>query len=270
MRTKPSLAIWLAAGLTVAISAILFWPRLQPIDQGAEAITTYIKAKRELAERLGESLGATKSSTYRLITMIASYPIGAAVDPDNPADLLTENCIIPKDEWPGPTPWTDLPQMKVSQRIDLNAGLPAPVKTTLKGIVDAGARLDLQQAGEFRLSELSQVLLARDKFEQAIQIPKCQDSLTKPALLVRGVVSGKEFFSSTRALASGTDVKAWQDDLFKLRYDGSGAYELQDATAKPKFQVVTLVLPKERGEPSKLERPGDELVNHVERASLSQ
>jgi hypothetical protein len=243
----------------------------QPIEQGTDAISGYIAAKRELAERLGTSLGATRSSSYRLMALVGpSYPIGAAVDPENTADIITEKCVIPLAKLPkAPTPWTDLPIAKASRRIDLNASAPLPLKKALKGAIDAGARLDLVTGTEFGLSELSQILIPQDVFEQAVKEPSCDKSLgDRLALLVRGVISGKEVFASMRKVTAGTGVKVWKNNLFDARYDDSGAFELRDAVVKPKFYVVTLRLPPTRGEPVEFRRPSDNIADKAAAASM--
>src|SRR5260221_9929420 len=91
---------WIAAAVLVLPALAACSERQEvrkPLQQGADMIITYIVAKRELADRLGEALGANRSSKYRLMALVGpSYPIGAAVDPENTIDIITEKCVPPK------------------------------------------------------------------------------------------------------------------------------------------------------------------------------
>ena len=154
----------------------------KPLQQGADMIITYIVAKRELADRLGEALGANRSSKYRLMALVGpSYPIGAAVDPENTIDIITEKSVLPKSALAKePTPWADFPTAKASRKIDLNASAPIPLRNALKNAVDAGAKFDFRTASEFGLVELSQILVPQDQFEKAMAAPRCAQALPDP------------------------------------------------------------------------------------------
>ena len=261
---------WIAATVLVLPALAACSERQEvrkPLQQGADMIITYIVAKRELADRLGEALGANRSSKYRLMALVGpSYPIGAAVDPENTIDIITEKCVLPKSALAKePTPWADFPTAKASRKIDLNASAPIPLRNALKNAVDAGAKFDFRTASEFGLVELSQILVPQDQFEKAMAAPRCAQALPdRSALLVRGVVYGKEVFASSHQLGASANVKLWKNDTFTASYDDSGAYELRDASRRPKFYVVTLLPPRTRGEAPEFQRPPDEVADKAD------
>ena len=81
---------------------------------------------------------------------------------------------------------------------------------------------------------------------------------------MRGVVYGKEVFASSHQLGAGANVKLWKNDTFTASYDDSGACELRDASRRPKFYVVTLLLPRTRGEAPEFQRPPDEVADKAD------
>src|SRR5258706_13581188 len=91
---------WIAAAVLVLPALAACSERQEvrkPLQQGGDMIITYIVAKRELADRLGEALGANRSSKYRLMALVGpSHPIGAAVGPEHKSHIITEESGLPK------------------------------------------------------------------------------------------------------------------------------------------------------------------------------
>jgi hypothetical protein len=208
----------------------------------SDSLATYMQTKRGFAEELGKQLGMS-ADKYRIVAVTGpQWKVGTALDPQNPASEITRACIVKSENLPESLPWAGLPEYTTTQTIDFAAGVPTGVANVFKRAVDANVSLDWQRGGRYALRDLSQVVLAEDEFLNALLSDSCGNGLKgKKALLVRGVISGKELFGSTNKLAPGAAVKVQDFDVLKLTYVNSESYELEDKEKSAKFFVFTLI-----------------------------
>ena len=219
----------------------------QPIDDSAKAASDYITAKRSYAQALSRALQISDSSTYRLVAVIGpEWKIGDAIDPNNPLNPLTYRCQWKPADIPAATPWTDLHGVSATSNINFSLGLPTGVVAALKS-TSAGINFTSQTTGKYSLTGLSGPIIGQDDFETALNTEPCKSARVNPALIIRGVVSGIETFSSNKSIDAGGKITTLNIDVFNLKYVDSNTYEISDKTAAPKFYLLTLDTPNTRG-----------------------
>jgi hypothetical protein len=209
----------------------------------ADAMVSYLEAKRKFAEKFAEGLGIKQTDKYRLVAVIGpQWKVGDALDPENLLSEITDKCVVPSDQLPELVPWSGLPEYASDRTVDFSAGVPAEVAKAFKSPIVAALHIKWQQGGRFLLKDLSQVVLPENSFLDAVGREVCGNGLKgKSALFVRGVISGKEVFGSARTLSDGGNVQVKDVELLKLKYEDSEKYELEDRDRAPKFFVITLV-----------------------------
>ena len=240
----------------------------KPIQKAGDAAADYITAKRSYAQALSKALGVSDASNYRLVAVTGpEWKIGDAIDPLNPLNPLSYACEWKAAAIPASTQWTDLPGVSGTSTINFSLGLPTGVVKAFKSTaVTAGINVNSESTGNYSLTGLSGPIIAQDDFEKALKTGACKDSRDTAALLVRGVISGVEIFSSKKSLDAGGNVHVASIEVFNLKYDDSKNYELSDKTAAPKFYLVTLDTPSERGTTASggLRAPPGEIIQTIE------
>jgi len=254
----------------------------KPFDSVRENLKTYVQAKKEYAAALSEQV-AKQSDHYRLALIVGpQYPIGAALNTTNPADLVTSDCVIPKEDLKKrgvlDVPWTPFPEYKLSQVISFNTGLPAGIVKALNKNISANANLKLDDSGRFVWREISQNLMPEKDFERHLASKECQAGLQdNQALIVRGVVSAKETFGSKGIVDTGAKLSFLKDEVFSFRYTDDGSYELEETDASPKLHVLTVYMGSVRsasGDPAQvkvmLQAPSGQLLQKLETSAASK
>lgn len=227
-----------------------------PVDPTAPITTTtgklisYFQAKDDLAATLQQTLGGTQgSASYRLIAINGpAYPVGALVSIDNPLDLESRDCVLSDGELPDAEAWSTMPSWSSNSSLDFGLGIPAMFRGAFlkaESSVDAGLKLD--RTGNYGINDLSQVFMSRQELRRALESPGCSEALKdaedSKAIFVRGIVYGRESLTSSRSFSGGVDAKVIEEPSgqFRLSYDRSGAFELSDDDALPKFAIVAEV-----------------------------
>jgi hypothetical protein len=245
MKRKPAFMAMLLASSAISGSGL----SADPIMDASRQAASYIAAKRQYAGVLAKTIGIPESNGYRLVAVAGpEWQVGDMIAVNNPANILSYKCRFKKSQLPPATAWTDLPDITETSPIDFSLGLPAGVLKFL-GKWGASAHLDFTHnaTGRYSLSDLSGPIVAEHDFEAAMVEKTCFQERKGPSLIVRGVISGTESFSSGKALGAGAGVKILNSDLFTLKYDNNHAYEVSDKTPAPKFYVLVLDLPGNRG-----------------------
>ena len=240
-------ALFLASTSLLASCSVT--PGVEPIEDSAALTKTYIQAKNEYVIALQDALIDPTKSKYRLVAVVGpQWKIGAVIDPENPLNNFTDNCLVKDDELPTPTPWASLPGFTSTKTITLGAGLPSKVTELLGKSSAVGANLTSGKNGQFGLSELASVIVAEDAFSKSFS-DDCKAVLgLRGGLVVRGVVTGKEVFKSDASLVTGASIKVAETDLLKLQYDDKGTFELEDKTVNPKMFLITQFIPQDKGD----------------------
>lgn len=240
-----------------------------PMQKAGEGMASYIEAKREVAQQLETAFGIKQSNNYRLVAVTGpNWEVGSALDPANPLNPITDACLYAKDKLPKEVSWGGLPAYKSDRTVNLGGGLPPGVAKAFGAPLQANVQLDWSRGGTFALSDLSQIVVPQDDFEKAITSKSCKDGLAgKAALIVRGVVSGKEVFGSTNKLATNAGLHVQTVDLFTVKYNDSATWTLEDKVKSPKLFVVTLVPPLPRSGPITLVPPDPAIIQRMEAIS---
>lgn len=235
--------------------------------------SAYIAAKRDYVRLLEQALlaGDPAGSPYRLVAIVGpQWGVGDVMDPGNPMSLLTEKCRQ-SGTAPSPVavPWAAMPAYSSGRRITLKAGLPSSVASFIGKEKTLGIHLDTESGGIFSLAEITSVIPAKDTFESGLTAA-CKEYLTQQGgLLIRGVVSAKEKFSSTKKFELGSDIKLLSDPLFAGQYASNGAFVLEDAAPNPKMFMVIHFLPDSRGDGSLVgRRPTPEQIAELESVNI--
>jgi hypothetical protein len=242
------------------------------IDDAQREESAYIAAKRDYVRLLEQSLLAKDpaGSPYRLVAIVGpQWGVGDVMDPTNPMSLLTEKC---RQSSTAPAPvavrWAGMPAYTSGKKITLKVGLPSSVASFIGKEKTLGIHFDTDSGGIFSLSEITSVIPAKDTFESGLTAA-CKEYLTQyGGYLIRGVVSAKEKFSSTKKIEFGSDIKMLSDPLFAGQYASNGAFVLEDAAPNPKMFVVTLFLPANRGTSVVSRSPTSEEVAELESVNI--
>jgi hypothetical protein len=248
--------------------------QIAPIVRTGEAAKAYADAKRAYADSLSRSIGIPRSSKYRLVAIVGpEWQIGDSIDVDNPANLLTTKCRFSSAKLPSATTFTQDPTVDNQAPIEFSLGLPAGViKAFSKMAVTAKIDIKRQSIGNYSLSALAGPIVAEDDFESALQEKDCYASRKGPSLIVRGVISGIESFSSTKSYNFDATAKVETMDAFVFKYDPSKHFELTDKTSAPKFYILTLDTPTTLGPggDGTLTAPPPEVLTKLESANVEK
>jgi hypothetical protein len=238
-----------------------------PVSKAADATTTYLEAKRQYVSKLQTALrggGDQSASAYRLIAVTGpQWRIGEVVDADDPINLVTEKCVFGVEKLPKPTSWASYPGLTSSSKIDFSAGLPQSVLKVLGKDNKVGLNFLKDNTGVFRLEDMQSVIVAQDTFEAGLT-PECKDVLAlRGGLVVRGIVTAKEVFSSKVNFDTGADLKILEEQIFKLKYTASGDFSLEDKSASPKMFMVAFFPKKTMGGNSVPQPPSEAQLSRL-------
>lgn len=263
-------------GIAVVALVAALWSvwRFDPMHEAGRSMLAYLQAKRQIAQDLEAGMGVKGSMSYRLVAVTGpQWRIGDAVDPDNLLNPRTDACVWPEERLPREIPWSGLPEYAAKSAIDLGTGLPVAAAKALRSPVAANANLNWQRGGRFAMRELSQRVVPETDFKQFVSAQNCQAGLDgHSALIVRGVVYGKEVFGSLKNLSAGAKAIVETIDPLTLTYQSNDTFELEDKDKTPKLFVVSLVVPSAvRGAGSSVDfvAPSKETVDALEALSVT-
>jgi hypothetical protein len=237
------------AGLLIVLIAACKSPvaPVAPITDSTRFSTDYISAKKAFAAALAKAIGIPDSPAYQLVAVNGpEWQVGDVIAVDNPTYIVTYACRF--EQPPAATSWIDVPDVTHKNvPINFSLGLPTTAirafqKITAKTSFDFTSSL----SGNYSISNLSGPIAAEDDLQAALSKDTCRREIKGPAIVVRGVISGKETFSSATTIKANATVSVLNADAFTFKYDPERNYQLADSSAAPKFYVLTLYKPADR------------------------
>ncbi|MGN7867631.1 hypothetical protein [Paracoccus sp. 22332] len=229
-----------SAGLTFILTLLLMGCKSFP-DTGVGATDvaiSYIEARKDFASALGGAVAEEQGQVYRLVAILGpQYPIGSALDPANPADVVTDACLLPE---PPLVSWVAFPAITSSRNVALDASLPGLLGRAASYLSDLGVDLGAQSSVSWRMEDVAQRLSPQAVFQEEISTGTClEQTAGHDILFVRGIVHAKETFTSTSGFNAGAATSATGPGL-RVNVDQSGGFRVEDTAAIPRFHIVTL------------------------------
>lgn len=223
------------AFVTLFLVACTTIPDANDVINPRKSVSTYIAAKRDYVSKIEESYGARGDGAFRLIAVTGpQWSIGTSIDVNNPLNIVSNKCIYRKEDLPDAVAWNALPGFTREKEIDFGAGLPESVVSFL-GDSRIRADFNLKQNGNFEIVDMSAVIIPEDDFESSLGA-ECKEVLNlKGGYLVRGVVYGREIFSSQGGVSVGGNIKVVEDEVLKIQYSDGGEFKLEDKEPQPKM-----------------------------------
>ena len=229
------------ATLTLLLTLLLLAGCNFPSDTGngaTGAAVSYVEARKDFASALGSAVAEEQGQVYRLVAISGpQYPIGSALDPANPADVVTDACLVPE---PPLVSWAPFPAITSSRSVALGASLPGLLGRAASYLSDLGVDVGAQSSVSWRMEDVTQRLSPQAVFQEEISSGAClEQTAGRDILFVRGIVHAKETFISTSGFNAGAATSATGPGL-RVNVDQSGGFRVEDAAAIPRFHIVTL------------------------------
>jgi hypothetical protein len=202
-------------------------------------VKSYLEVKSDYIKALEEN--SDWGGNYRLAFI---PPLAEPYPPGTPLlkgsyEPLTNACLVAGNRLL-PVALADPPVSASKRTFMLNTGLPQMLAEAISIIAEVNAAVGASRDALFTYSELSLVNPRSDTLRSASRNVDCLAEIAnKDILLIRGLISGREGVSSTTSFGAGAQVRLIQHDTIAVRYDAGGRYEVQDATPKPKFWIVS-------------------------------
>lgn len=218
-----------------------------PITDSSRFLTDYISAKKAYAVAFARAIGIADSPTYQLVAVNGpEWQVGDVIAIDNPTDILTYACRFEKP--PDAISWIDVPDV-THKNVPINFSLGLPT-TAIKAFQKISARISFDftssLSGKYSISNLSGAIADEDDLQAALSKETCRREIKGPAIVVRGVISGQETFSSNTPIKADATVSVLNADVFTFKYDTERNYQLAETSSAPKFYVLTLYKPAGR------------------------
>lgn len=212
-------------------------PRTSFQNSGSQAVA-YIEARRDFARALGTAVAQEQGPVYRLVAITGpQYPVGSALDPANPADVVTTACLIPE---PALVPWAPLPAISQSRTTSFGATLPSLLTLASSLLAKFGVNISSTSSANWRMEDVAQRLSPQSVFADAISTGPCaEQTANRDVLFVRGILYAKETFTSTTGFnAAVSDSET--DGGLRVSVDQQGGFRVEDTKPIPRFHIVTL------------------------------
>lgn len=210
----------------------------QKYDDAGKQAVAYIKARQDLAQVLGGAVAQKQGPVYRLVAITGpQYPVGSALDPANPADVVTTACLVPE---PDLVAWAPLPALGKSRNVSFGASLPSLLASASSLLANLGVKLSSTSSANWRMEDVAQRLSPQAVFTNAISSGSCaEQTADRDILFVRGVIYAKETFTSTTGF-NATASTSERGSGLQVSVDKNQGFKVEDATAIPRFHIVTL------------------------------
>ena len=239
----------LFAGLLIVLIAADKSPAapVAPITDSSRLSTDYISAKKAYAAAFAKALGIANSPAYQLVAVNGlEWQVGDVVAIDDPTNILTYACRF--ENPPATTSWNDVPDV-THKNVPINFSLGLPT-TAIRAFQKISAKTSFDftssLSGKYSISNLSGPIADEEDLQAALSKETCRREIKGPAIVVRGVIWGKETFSSSAPIKADATVYVLNGDVFTFRYDADRNYQLADTSSAPKFYVLTLYKPAYR------------------------
>ncbi len=201
-------------------------------------VISYFKAQRDFAEALGTAVAQEQGPVYRLVPIAGpQYPVGSALDPANPADVVTAACLVPE---PSLVAWAPLPATRQILRTSFGASLPALLNSASTLLGSLGVNVGSTSSADWQMEDVAQRLSPQSVFLDAISTGSCAEQTNdRDILFVRGILYAKETFTSTTGFNAAASTSEIGGGL-RVSVDQNGGFKVEDAQAIPRFHIVTL------------------------------
>lgn len=218
-----------------------------PVAESSRSSTDYISAKKAFAAALAKAIGIPNSPPSQLIAVNGpEWQVGDVVAIDDPSDIVTYACRLEKP--PEETSWIDVPDV-THKNVPINFSLGLPT-TAIRAFQKVAAKTSFDfsssLSGKYSISNLSGSIATEEDLQAALSKNACRREIKSPAIVVSGVISGTETFSSTTAIKADAAVYVVNGDVFTFKYDAERNYQLTETSSAPKFYVLTLYKPAVR------------------------
>jgi hypothetical protein len=237
------------ASVLLASLASCSTDRASAIRQAGTDTSSYIAAKRAYVASLHEAMRGqgVQEGPYKLVAVVGPHwPIGTVIDPTDPTNVQSTSCLYPEKQLPVAMSWADLPVLRAGRTVDFSAGLPSKILNFLGKSDKANLAFKSTQAGNFSLVEIHSVIVPADAFTASLT-GACKTHLAlNGGLVVRGIVTAKEVFSSGQKIEGDAGVTIVDDPLFTFRYASEKQFELSDKQDGPKMFMVAYFPPDTR------------------------
>jgi len=240
------------------VKTVIAWTMLSLLVVGCAGTTSrspgrdigdYVNVKREYAKAIMQASPETFSSQNKLVPippLTVPYSIGSVLLKET-GEPLTDSCVLSTSQLPASLPLTSVPEMTSQSTFMIDLGVPKLLAEAINHVVDFKTYLKNSGRASLRLFELSGINVARDNLDKAMARPACHNVLEgREVIVVRGVITGKERITSTKALSGSVKTKILDKDAVEIKYDTNGGYEVSNIKAEPKFWIVSERHYKER------------------------
>ncbi len=231
-RTLPATLLFL-----VALAACV--PTGPDLVTGAGATTAdYIAARRAFAAALGEAVADRQGPAYRIVAITGpQFPVGSALDPQNPADEVAPACALPEQPL---VAWAPLPEITRSRQISFGVQLPPLVARTETVLTQQGVSVSAGGTAIWRMEDVAQRLVPQSSFERAIATGACRaETAGRDVLFVRGIIFSRELIESDRDFTASGGFQTSSGGI-SISVADNGAFRVQDETAIARYHIVTL------------------------------
>lgn len=212
-------------------------PKTSFQNSGNQAVA-YIEARRDFAQALGTAVAQEQGPVYRLVAITGpQYPVGSALDPANPADVVTTACLIPE---PALVAWAPLPAISQSRTTSFGATLPSLLSSASSLLANLGVNVGSTSSANWRMEDVAQRLSPQSVFTDAISTGTCaEQTVDRDILFVRGVLYARETFTSTTGFNAAASTSETGGGL-RASVDQQGGFKVEDTQPIPRFHIVTL------------------------------
>lgn len=226
----------------VAIGGVLVGLTGCVTGPASHSSTTYAEAKARYVAALERDIRASGFPAARLV------PIPPVVEPFKPgaafkkgaAKPASHACIVSEQRMPEAKKvrelWVSGPQPK----FPLDGELPDMVKTAIQEVVAVSRAATLKQVAMVNLADTVQLSLKTSDLIPALRNESCLDALVaNDVMMVQGIVYGAEAVANARYLDVGAHEATLRNNRYRVRYDASGNFYLQETKVRPKYWIMS-------------------------------
>lgn len=232
--------VYLAIGLIVVFFGYQYIKTTNPVNNAGQTVVDYIAAKKQFAEKLSDAISANLDK-YRVLAIVGpQYRPGYVLDPDNPIDLLTNECLL-DESLLDVTAMAPLPITEFQNSVTTDISASKRITQYAGEIANIGGQIKKSENGIYYLSDLVQKLAPQRQFYKALTREKCwQEIKGNEVMIVRGLILAKEFLGSSGAIGAKVNTKLIGQGSIVLNSYRKGAFSLVDKEPIPRFHIITL------------------------------
>ncbi len=204
---------------------------------------SYADAKTQYMAALENDVRARGLANARLV------PIPPSIEPFNPGAAfkrggvkpLSHACIVPEKQLPEAAQVRELWASGSSPRFVVEAEPPEMLKAAMQQVRVVEQTVLKGPTAMVSLADTTRISLGRDELLPVLRTESCLNALVgQDVLMVQGVIYGAEAISNSRYLEVGAHQEMLSNRRYRLMYDNTGSYYLQEAEPKPKYWIVSV------------------------------